>query len=108
MRTILVLLAAAGLSVASGTDRYLITLLQPAVVAGTELEPGRYALALTNGQLEFRRGEVRVSARVQVEAAEEKFRNTTVRLEQEGQSGKYRITQIRLGGTTRRLVLPVQ
>jgi hypothetical protein len=108
MRTILVLLAAAGLSIASGTDRYSITLLQPAVVAGVELEPGRYALALTDQQMELRRGDVRVSARVQVETADETFRDTTIRLEQEKQSGKYRISQIRLGGTTRRLVLAAQ
>lgn len=102
------LLAAVGLCFASGTERYSITLLQPAVVAGVELEPGRYSVALTEQQVELRRGDVRVATRVQVETADEKFRSTTLRLEQDNQGGKYRISQIRIGGTTRRLVFPVE
>jgi hypothetical protein len=108
MRTIFVLLAAIGLSFAADTERHSITLQQTAVVAGTDLEPGRYVLALTGDQVELRRGDARVAARVRVETAEERFPRTTIRLEQDLKGGKYRVSQIRLGGTNRRLIFPAE
>ncbi len=92
-----------GLAVASAKN-FTVTLFQPAVVAGTELQPGDYRLTLEgDGKVVLTNGKTSVSSAVKVEQADSKFSATTVRLTA-GENGKQKVDQIRLGGTKTRLV----
>jgi hypothetical protein len=110
MKKAFIVLLAAALAVAFAAERHSLTLLQPAVLGATELEPGVYKLTVSDGQIVLEKGGARVSARVRIETAGQKFPTTTVRLRKEerpanGASSQYRITEIRLGGTNRKLVV---
>ncbi len=109
MKTLIAVVAAAALAVAWAAERHTLTLLQPALVGGTELAPGVYKLTLSDSRIVIERGRTRVSAPVRVETAGEKFPSTTVRLRRDEKernaTGKYRVTEIRLGGSTRKLIL---
>ncbi len=90
-----------GLFAASAAS-YSVTLFQPSVVAGKELKPGDYRLILEDSKAVIQRGKERVEASVKVEQGDSKFSSTSVRYAEE--NGKLRIQEIRLGGTTTRLV----
>jgi len=109
MKFILAFVAAAAFAVAWAAERHTLTLLQPAMVGATELEPGVYKLTISDSEILIERGRTRVSAPVRMETADRKFSSTTVRLrkdeERQNGTGKYRITEIRLGGTNRKLIL---
>ncbi len=101
MRTILLFLATAVLAVAMAAERYTVTLFQPSVVGETELQPGDYNLKVEGNQVIFKQGKKTVQAEVKIESGDKKFRSTRVRYK--NVDGKYRISEIRLGGTTRTL-----
>jgi hypothetical protein len=82
---------------------YNVTLYHPSVVGGTELQPGSYKLELEDQKIVIRGGKTSAEAAVRVENDQQKFKSTTIRY-QNG-DGKYRIQEIRLGGTNTRLVL---
>jgi hypothetical protein len=102
MKKILFLLAIAAFSAAAATDTYNLTLFQPSIVSGKELEPGEYKLIVNETQAVFKKGSIQVEASVKVETTEQKHRSTTVRYE--NGDGKLRVSEIRLGGTNRKLV----
>ena len=66
------------------------------------MQPGEYKLELTESKVTLRNGKKSAEAVVKVETAEERFGSTSVRY-QNG-DGKYRVQEIRLGGTKTRLV----
>lgn len=103
MRTLLLFLLSAVLAVAVAAERHTITLFQPSVVGETELEPGNYQLSLAGSHVVFRKGRKKVEADVRVETGKTKFKFTSVRYNTDG--GKNRISEIRLGGTNRKLIL---
>jgi hypothetical protein len=80
-----------------------VTLFQPSVLAGTELKAGDYKVEVKGDKVVLRNGKAETEASVKVENAPQKFSNTTVRFADEG--GKFRITEIRLGGTNTKLVV---
>ncbi len=82
---------------------YSVTLPQPASIAGTELKPGQYTVELEGQQVTIKSGKTRISAPVKVETENNKFASTTVRYN--NSEGKYKIQEIRLGGTKTRLVV---
>ncbi len=83
---------------------YTVTLLQPATVAGTELQPGDYKVSvMDDGKVVLKSGKHSIESAAKVEQADKKFDSTTVRL-QTSDSGKPKIEEIRLGGTKTRLV----
>ena len=93
-------------SVALGTaaaETYKVTLFQPAVVKGQELQPGQYKLDLKESTLVIASGKTSVETKVSVEKCDEKFNTTSIRFATSG--GKYSIQEIRLGGTRTKLVL---
>ncbi len=90
-----------GLFAASAAS-YNVTLFQPSIVAGKELKPGDYKLILEDSKAVIQRGKERVEASVKVEQGDSKFSSTSVRYAEE--NGKLKIQEIRLGGTTTRLV----
>jgi len=104
MRKFVFLFMVLAVSVASAKT-YSITLFQPSVVGGTELKAGNYKLDLTDTKVVISRGGQKVESAVKVENGGDKFRSTTVRYATS--DGKYTIQEIRLGGTTTRLVFDV-
>jgi hypothetical protein len=81
---------------------YNVTLYQPSVVAGTELQAGNYKLDLQQDKIVMSNGKQSVESAVKVEQSESKFGSTTVRYA--NADGKLRIQEIRLGGTKTKLV----
>jgi hypothetical protein len=101
LKKVLFVLTTLALVTASAAS-HRITLFQPSVVNGTELKPGDYKLEVSDNKVVIRRGKQVVESRVQVENAGAKFSSTSVRYA--NGDGKYRIQEIRLGGTSTRLV----
>lgn len=81
---------------------YSVTLFQPSVVSGTELKPGEYKLTIEGDKATITKGKEKVEATVKMETADTKFSSTSVRYSD--QSGKMKVQEIRLGGTTTRVV----
>jgi subtilase family serine protease len=102
MKKILLSFATVALTVASAANSYRVTLFQPAIVNGTELKPGDYKVTLKENKAVLTSGKKSVEANVRQETADSKFSSTTVRYTDE--AGKYRVQEIRIGGTNTRLV----
>lgn len=89
------------LAIASA-NTFTITLFQPSLVAGTELKPGDYKMTLDNDKAVISRGKEKVEATVKVESSETKYGTTSVRYT--NADGKMKVTEIRLGGTTTKVL----
>jgi hypothetical protein len=92
------------MAVASAADTYRITLFQPSIVAGTELKPGEYKVTVTDNKAVIAAGKKSVETSVKVESGDSKFSSTTVRYLTA--DGKYKVQEIRLGNTNKKLVFP--
>ena len=100
-RNLLLSFATMALAVASAAS-HKITLFQPSLVNGTELKPGNYKVTVQDNKAVISSGKTSVEANVKTETADSKFSSTTVRYR--NGDGKYRLQEIRLGGTNTRLV----
>jgi hypothetical protein len=89
------------LAVASAAS-YQVTLFQPSTVSGKDLKPGDYKLTIDNDKVTMVKGKERIEASIKLETADSKFSTTSVRYSEE--NGKTKIQEIRLGGTTTRVV----
>jgi hypothetical protein len=94
-----IILAAAAVASAKS---YTVKLFQPSVVGGAELQPGEYKLDVNESKVTMRSGNHSAEATVTVESGDQKYASTSVKY-QNG-DGKYRIQEIRLGGTKTKLV----
>lgn len=101
-----VLLVFAVFAVAATAESYKVTLFQPSVLGGTELNPGEYRLNVEGSKAVLVRGKQSVEVPVKVENSDQKYASTTVRCATA--DGKYSIQEIRLGGTRTRLVFQPQ
>lgn len=101
MRKVLFSLVTFALVTASAAS-YRITLFQPSVINGTELKAGDYKLEHSDSKVVISKGKQSVEAQVKVEKGEAKYSATSVRYA--NGDGKYRVQEIRLGGTATRLV----
>lgn len=101
-RKLLLSFSTLALAVASAASTHKITLFQPSLVNGTELKPGQYKVTVDDNKATITSGKTSVQATVKTETAESKFSSTSVRY-QNG-DGKYRLQEIRLGGTTTKIV----
>ena len=101
MKKLMLSFAIVALAVASA-DTFKVTLIQPSVVSGQELKPGEYKLEVTDNRVVISKGKTNVQAPVKVEQAGSKFKSTSVRYA--NGDGKMTIQEIRLGGTTTKLV----
>jgi len=81
---------------------YYVTLYQPSVVAGVELKPGEYRLDLNGDKVTLKNGKHVAESTVKVEDNGERYSRTSVRYD--NGNGKYLLKEIRLGGTSLRLV----
>src|SRR3954447_9314732 len=102
MNKILLTFATLGLAAASAASTYKLTLFQPSIVAGKELQPGRYKVELKENTAVISRGKQSVEASVRTETSDTKFDSTSVRYK--NGDGKYRLEEIRLGGTATKIV----
>jgi hypothetical protein len=80
-----------------------VNLSNPSVVAGTELKPGMYRLTVDGTKMTLTNGSRSVRCDVTVETVDQKFKSSSMRLEEV--NGKYHVTEIRLRGTDTKLVL---
>ncbi len=81
---------------------YTITLFEPAVVGGKQLTAGEYKLELRGDTAVFKNRGQTVESPVQVVQSSRKYPTTAVRLA--GRDGGNRIEEIRIGGTTTRVI----
>ena len=94
-------MASAGTVPAPGSS-FRVNLTQPSVVKGADLKPGEYRVSLAAEKATFTSGKTSVEAPVKIESAPEKFSSTAVRYVTE--NGKSVVSEIRVGGTTTRLI----
>ncbi len=87
---------------AAHAKTYTVTLFQPSHVENTVLPPGEYKVDVKDNKVTIRRGKTSVETQARMETSEQKFNATSVRY-QNG-DGKYRLHEIRLGGTNTKLV----
>ena len=81
---------------------YSVTLFQPSMVSGTELKAGDYKITIDGDKATITKGKEKVEAAVKMESVDSKFASTSVRYADQG--GKMKIQEIRLGGTTTKVV----
>ena len=96
------ILTVVALSSIASAKSYNVTFFQPTIVGGEELKPGDYKVEVLDSKAVIRSGKLSVETPIKVENSDEKFNSTSVRY-QNG-DGKYRIQEIRLGGTKTKLV----
>ncbi len=101
IKSLLAGFAVAGL-IASAAVTHRLSLFQESYFGDTALKAGEYRITVENGRAVISNGTRKVEAPVAVESTDSKFVSTSVRY-QNG-DGKYRVKEIRLGGTSTRLV----
>jgi hypothetical protein len=102
MKKLVLSFATFALAAASAAETHRVTLFSPAIVNGQELKAGEYRLELDGDKAVLKKGKESVEAKVKVEAADQKYSTTAVRFV--SGDGKYKVNEIRLGGTKTRLV----
>jgi hypothetical protein len=90
------------LAIASAASSYHFSLFQSSFVAGKELKPGDYKIELNGDKATIKVGKQMIEAPVKVENGTQKFVETSVRYNTA--DGKSVVTEIRLGGTSTKLV----
>jgi hypothetical protein len=103
MKKFIVFFAATVSLVWAGAFSSRVTLFTPSLLNGVELKPGEYRIEVEDGNLIMRSGKTTAKAAVKTETGENKFDNTSVRYS--NGDGKYRITEIRIGGTNTKLIV---
>lgn len=100
MRTILLFFVTALL--ASAADTYRLTLFYPSLVGDKTLRAGDCKITVDGDKVVMQQGRTKIEAQATIETAGETFKSTTVRYR--NGDGKYRVSEIRLGGTNTKLV----
>lgn len=86
------------LAVVSAATSYRVELFDKATVGGNELKAGEYKVEVKENKAIFSQGKRSVEAPVKVETNSTKYSSTSLKLDQGA------IQEIRLGGTTTKLV----
>jgi hypothetical protein len=102
MKKVLFTFATFGIAIASAASSYKVTLFQPSIIGGKELQPGVYKVEVKDATAVISKGKDSVEAAVKTETSDSKFGSTAVRYR--NGDGKYRIEEIRIGGTNTKLV----
>jgi hypothetical protein len=102
MKKALVSLLFLSLSLAYAGSSYHVDLYRPTVVNGTQFKAGECKVELHDNKLTFKQGKTTAEATVKVETNAQKFPSTTVGYVGEGPGNE--LQEIRLGGTTTKLV----
>jgi hypothetical protein len=91
----------AGISIASAKS-YSVLLTEPCVIGGKELKAGDYKMDVKDSKVVVSKGKESIESDVKVENSGSKYGATVVRYSTA--DGKYRVQEIRLGGTNMKLV----
>ena len=102
MKKLFLSFATAALVVASAASSHTFRMYRPATVGGSELKAGEYKIDVQGDKAVIRQGKTSVEAAVKVESVPDKIASTSIRYDTT--DGKFRIQEIRLGGTTTKLV----
>ena len=102
MKKAVAVLFALGISVAYAASSYHVTLYKPTTINGTQLKPGDVKLEPQGDKVVVKQGKTSVESSVTVENGAHKFDATTVGYV--GDSSNNQVQEIRLGGTTTKLV----
>ena|SRR5437763_889301 len=87
----------------AASSTYRVNLLQPSVINGQELKPGEYKIEVKDNKAIVNQGKKTVvESDVKVETSDAKFSSTSVRYT--SADGKFKVQEIRLGGTTTKLI----
>ena len=108
MNKILLLCATLTMAIATAST-HRIVFYENATLNGKELKAGEYKMEIDGDRISLKKGKTAVDAAVKVENGGTKFSTTTVRYGTE--AGKYKVQEIRVGGTDLKLVVnefPVQ
>ena len=97
-RNIILLFVLFAVAVAWAASGYTVNFSKPAMVGGTEIKAGNYKLELDGDKAVLKNGKTTVEADVTVETNPNKFDRTSACCL--GEDGKYRLQEIRVGGTT--------
>ncbi len=89
-------------SMASAATSFSVKFLQSAIVGGNELKAGEYRVEVDGDKAVIKAGKHTVEAAVQVETDDSKHPATIVRYR--NGDGKYRVSEIQVGGSKTRLV----
>ena len=81
---------------------YPVKLHKPSMVEGKELKPGSYKVELAGEKVKITNGKETVETVAKTEDGPVRFASTSVRYT--GENGKMKISEIRLGGTSTKLV----
>lgn len=102
MKKLMFSFATLALAIASAASSYHFSIFQASYVGGKELKPGDYKIQLDGDKATIKVGKQVVEAAVKVENGSEKFPETSVRYGTA--DGKMTVQEIRLGGTSTKLV----
>lgn len=102
MKRMLLVFLTLALAVASAKT-WQVTLFEHSIIGGAELKPGDYKMEVKDNKVILKNRGQSAEAPVKVENTDVKFPGTSVRYN--NGDGKYRITEIRIGGTTTKLVV---
>jgi hypothetical protein len=99
VKNVLLGFATAALAVASAASSYNVTFYQPVTINGAEIKAGDYTLELKDDNMAvIKQGETVTEAPVKVKNDGQTYSSNMVRL------NHHRVEEIRLAGTTKRLV----
>lgn len=102
MKNALAIVFAISVSLAYAASSYHVTLYKATTISGTQLKPGDCKLELQGDKVVIKQGKTTVESNVTVENGSHKFADTTVGYI--GDSANNQIQEIRLGGTTTKLL----
>jgi hypothetical protein len=102
MKKLMLSFGTLALAIASAASSYHFSIFQASYVAGKELKPGDYKIELNGDKATIKVGKQVLEAAVKVENGTEKFAETSVRYATA--DGKMTVQEIRLGGTSTKLV----
>ena len=99
---LVVCLGTVAIAWANAAKPYEVKFNNPAMVAGTDLQPGVYSVDISGDKAMIHGKKQSVEASVNVQEGGEKFSATTVQYRMVG--GKYQVDEIHLGGTKTKLI----
>jgi len=103
MKKAIAVMFAIGISVAYAASSYRVTLYQPTTVNGTQFKPGEVKLELQGDKVVIKQGKTSAEQNVTVQNGTQKFDATSVGYNGDN-STKTQVQEIRLGGTTTKLL----
>ena len=102
MKKAIAVIIALSLSVAFAASSYHVTLYKATTVNGTQLKPGEVKVELQGDKVILKQGKTTVETNVTVLNGDKKFLDSTVSYS--GDSANNQVQEIRLGGTTTKIL----